>query len=215
MPKNVIKNYKKLGIIAGAVIIAGALGVWGISALRGPVSIDRALADVSADAVSGADLRIAIIRMDEIQQKADVLVSLRKQKESYENELRKELEGQQKALEKEKTEIEKSQDVLSRDALQRRVVEYQQKVSNLQRSVTDRAQAIEMEFQKALNEIQVKHLDPIIEGITKKKDLSMVMDGRFARVSENAPAGLDITGDAINALNKRVTNIKMAMPKGF
>ena len=215
MKKADVKNYKKLGIIAGAVIIVGAIAIIGVRALTGPVSVDRALAHVSEEAVSGADLRIAVIRMDEIQMKADVLVSLRKQRENFESSLRKELESQQKALEKEKEDIERSQDVLSREALQKRVVEYQQKVANLQRSVTERAQAIEMEFQKALGEIQQKHLDPIIEGIVAKKNLSIVMDGRFARVSPNAPAGLDVTDDAITALNKRISSFKMSQPKGF
>lgn len=211
--KPIQKKYAKIGIIAGAVIVVAALGLWGISALRGGVSVERALAHVTTDAVTGAELRIAVIRMDEIQARADVLVSLRKQKESMESKLRDELTARQKSLEKEKTEIEKSQDVLSREALARRVQEYQQKIATLQRDVTERAQAIEMEFQKALAKIQKDDLDPIIEGIIKRKDLSLVMDGRFARISSNAPAALDITNDVVTALNKRVTNVRMGTPK--
>ncbi len=120
----------------------------------------------------------------------------------------------QKALEKEKAEIEKSQDVLSRDALQRRVVDYQNRVTKLQRDLTERAQSIEVAFQNALNEVQAKHLDPLIEGIIAKKNLSLVIDGRFARVGNDAQ-NLDITDEVISALNKKVSNVKMAPPKGF
>ena len=111
-------------------------------------------------------------------------------------------------------EIEKSQDVLSRDALQRRVVDYQNKVTKLQRDLTERAQSIEMSYQKALNEIQTKHLDPIIEGVIAKKKLSLVIDGRMARMGADTE-GLDITDEVIKALDKKVSKTKMETPKGF
>ncbi|MDR2412919.1 MAG: OmpH family outer membrane protein [Rickettsiales bacterium] len=211
----VAKKYAKIGIIAAAVVVIAALGVWGVSALRTTsATVEEALSDITADAANGADMRIAVIRMDAIQAEANVLKSLRKQKESYESKLRDELTKEQQSLEKEKNEIEKSQDVLSREALQRRVADYQNRVSKLQRALTERAQSIEASFQKALNEIQSKHLDPLIEGIIAKKNLSLVIDGRFARIGSSA-ANLDITEDVVGALDKKISNIKMETPKGF
>ena len=134
--------------------------------------------------------------------------------ESYEKKLRDELTKEQKALEKEKAEIEKSQDVLSQEALQRRVMDYQKRVSSLQRNLTERAQSIEESYQRALSEIQDKHLDPVIEGIIAKKNLSLVIDGRFARTGAKV-AGLDITDEVVKALDKKVSSVKMAKPKGF
>ena len=209
------KNYTRYGIIAVIVI---AVAIVGIFALRGcsdrTISADDAISEVSSDAVNGADLRIAVVRMDAIQSDAKALQDLRKQKENYENKLRSELEKQQKALEKEKAEIEKSQDVLSREALQRRVVEYQNKVTKLQRDLTERAQSIDAAFQRALAKIQENHLDPVIEAIIAKKNLSLVIDGRFARTGTNIE-NLDITDDVINSLNKKVSSFKMDTPKGF
>jgi Skp family chaperone for outer membrane proteins len=209
-----VRNYGKIGIIAAAIVAVAALGVWGVSALRTNMSTDRALADVTGDAAMGADMRFAVIRMDAIQMEAKALKDLRDQKESYESKLRDELTKEQKTLEKEKAEIEKSQDVLSREALQRRVAEYQNRVTRLQRNLTERAQAIETSFQHALNDIQVKHLDPLIEGIIAKKNLSLVIDGRFARIGQGS-ANLDITEDIITALDKKISRIKMETPKGF
>ena len=212
---NITKNYTKYGIV-GAVVIAIALV--GIFALRGcgekTISADEAISEVSTDAVNGADLRIAVVRMDAIQTDAKALQDLRKQKENYEDKLKKELEKQQKALEKEKAEIEKSQDVLSRDALQRRVVEYQGKVTKLQRDLTERAQSIDASFQRALAKIQETHLDPVIDAIIAKKNLSLVVDGRFARTGAKIE-NLDITDDVVKALNKKVSSVKMETPKGF
>lgn len=214
--KSPVKDYKKTGIIAAIVITVAALGVWAVSALNSnnekPVA--EVIEEISADAANAADLRIAVIRMDAIQTDANVLKDLRKQKESYESKLRDELTAQQKKLEKEKTEIEKSQDVLSQEALQRRVVDYQGKVAKLQRDLTERAQSIEMSYQKALNNIQTKHLDPIIEGVIDKKKLSMVIDGRMARTGANTE-NLDITNDVVKALDKKVSKVKMETPKGF
>ena len=210
------KKYVKYGIIAVAVVVVAALGIWGLSALRGEktVSAEEALQVVTTDAANAADLRIAVIRMDAIQTQAAVLKDLSAQRAKYEDKLRDELESRQKELEKEKTEIEESQDVLSRDALQRRIVDYQNRVTELQRDLTERAQSIEVSFQKALNEVQEKHLDPIIEGVIAKKDLSMVIDGRFTRLGQNA-ANLDITNEVISALDKKVSKVKMDTPQGF
>lgn len=210
-----VKNYKKTGIVAAIVIAVAALGVWGVASLNSnSASVADAMEVVTTDAANGANLRIAVIRMDAIQNDAKALADLRKQKESYENKLRDELTKKQKELEKEKAEIEKSQDVLSREALQRRVVDYQNKVTNLQRELTERAQSVEMSFQKALNDLQVKHLDPVIEGIINKKKLSLVIDGRMARTGADAE-NLDITNEVIQALDKKVSKAKMETPKGF
>ncbi len=212
---NPTKDYKKIGIIAAIVVAVAILGVVVVSAFSGRgVSVDKAIKDVSAEAITGADLRMALVRMDAIQNEAKALQDLRKQRESYETKLRDELTKEQKRLEKEKEDIEKSQDVLSRDALQRRVVDYQNRVTKLQRDLTERAQSIEASYQKALAEVQAKHLDPIIEGIIAKKNLSLVIDGRFARTGANVN-GLDITDEVVSALNKKVSSVKMAKPLGF
>lgn len=211
-----VKNYVKIGVIAAIVIVVAALGAWGISALRGGSSatVEEALEVVTTDAANAADLRIAVIRMDAIQNDAAVLKDLAAQRKSYEDQLRNELEKKQKELESEKAEIEKSQDVLSRDALQRRIVDYQNRVTELQRDLTERAQSVEIAFQKALNEVQEQHLNPIIEGVIAKKNLSMVIDGRFTRLDSNA-TNLDITEEVISALDKKVSKVKMDTPQGF
>ena len=210
------KKYAKTGIIAAVVIAVAACGVWIVSSLNNNsgATVEESMEAVSENAANGANLRIAVIRMDAIQNDAVALKDLRKQKENYEEKLRNELTKRQKELEKEKAEIEKSQDVLSREALQRRVVDYQGRVNQLQRDLTERAQSIEMSFQKALNEVQTKHLDPIIEGTIAKKKLSMVVDGRFARIGADAQ-NLDITDEVVKALDKKVSKVKMDTPKGF
>ena len=211
-----IKQYKKTGVIAAVAVIVAVLGVWAVSALNSEKTtpVSAVIEEVSENAANGANLRIAVVRMDAIQAESKVLKNLREQKEKYENKLRDDLTSQQKKLEKEKAEIEKSQDVLSQEALQRRVVDYQNKVTKLQRDLTERAQSIEASYQKALNEIQTKHLDPIIEGVINKKKLSLVVDGRMARIGADA-TDLDITDDVVKALDKKVSKVNMDTPKGF
>lgn len=217
MAKNTnVKSYVKSGIVAAVVIAVAALGVWGVSSLRqnSGAPVADAIAGVSDQAANAGDLRLAVIRMDAILADAPALKDLRAQKEKYENELRDELTKDQKELEKEKKEIEESQDILSREALQRRVVEYQEKVTKLQRELTERAQSVEQSYQKALAELQAKHLDPIIEGVINKKNLSLVIDGRMARIGTGVE-GLDITDEVIKAFDKKISKMKMEKPKGF
>lgn len=209
-----LKKYSKMGIIAAAVIVVAILGIWGISAMKRGVDTQTALKEVTENAVTGADLRIAVVSMDKIQTEATVLEDLHKQRANLENKLKSKLEKEQKAIEKEKADIEKSQDMLSQDALQRRVVEYQKRVNQFQRDLSENAQAIESAYQEALSTVQKKHLDPIIEGIIAKKKLDLVIDGRMARTGTNTN-GLDITDEVVKALNKKISSVKMATPKGL
>ena len=209
-----LKKYSKMGIIAAAVIVVAILGIWGISAMKRGVDTQTALKEVTENAVTGADLRIAVVSMDKIQTEATVLEDLHKQRANLENKLKSKLEKEQKAIEKEKADIEKSQDMLSQDALQRRVVEYQKRVNQFQRDLSENAQAIESAYQEALSTVQKKHLDPIIEGIIAKKKLDLVIDGRMARTGANTN-GLDITDEVVKALNKKISSVKMSTPKGL
>ena len=211
---NIINKYKKTGLIAGIAVLVAALCVFGFSNSNKTASLDDSLKEVSETALNLADLRVAVISMDKIQMDAKALQDLHKQRESFEKKLKENLEKEQKAIEKEKADIEKSQDVLSQEALQRRVVEYQRRINNFQRDLAEKAQSIESSYQDALNTIQKKHLDPVIEGIIAKKKLSLVIDGRMARVGKDVE-GLDITDEVVKALNKKISSIKMAKPKGF
>ena len=211
---NIIKKYTKMGIIAAVVVAVALLGIWIISGTRSNKSLNVALSDVSSKSVSASELKIAVISMDKIQMDAKVLKDLHKQRASFEEKLKNKLDKEQKALEKEKADIEKSQDVLSQEALQRRIVDYQRRVANLQRDLAEKAQAVEVSFQDALTTIQKKHLDPVIEGIIAKKKLSLVIDGRMARTGIDVPE-LNITDEVIKALDKKVSSMKMATPKGF
>ena len=209
----IVKKYTKMGIIATAVVVVAVLGMWAISGLHKNVSVSKALSDVTTTAANAADLRIAVISMDKIQNEAAVLKDLHKQRANFESKLKSRLEKEQKAIEKEKADIEKSQDVLSQEALQRRVVDYQRRVNALQRDLNESAQAIDASYQNALSTLQQKHLDPVIQGVIEKKQLSLVIDGRMARVG--SVKGLDVTDEVVNALNKKISTIKMATPKGF
>lgn len=210
----IIKQYKKMGIIATLVIVVAVIGAFVISGTRTSTSTAEALQNVSTNATSASELKIAVINMDKIQMDANALKDLRKQRTNFEEKLKTKLEKEQKALEKEKADIEKSQDVLSQEALQRRVVDYQRRVNGLQRTLSESAQAIDNAYQGALAVLQKKHLDPVIEGVIAKKKLSLVIDGRMARVGNDAK-GLDITDEVIKALNKKVSSVKMDTPKGF
>lgn len=209
-----IKKYKKAGIIATLVVIVAVVGAFVISAVKTNASTSAALEGVSTDARTASELRIAVINMDKIQMDANALKDLRKQRGTFEDKLKAKLEKEQKALEKEKADIEKSQDMLSQEALQRRVVEYQRRVAALQRELSESAQAIDAAYQSALNVIQKKHLDPVIEGVIAKKKLSLVIDGRMARIGD-ATKDLDVTDEVVKALNKKVSSVKMDKPKGF
>ena len=209
----IVKKYTKIGIVATLVVVVAVIAGVLISGGRS-TDTATALKEVSTNAVSAADLKIAVINMDKIQMDSKALQDLRKQRTFYEEKLKTRLEKEQKALEKEKADIEKNQDILSQEALQRRVVDYQRRVGNLQRDLSESAQAIDAAYQNALVTLQKKHLDPVIEGVIAKKNLALVIDGRMARTGDTIK-DLDITDEVIKALDKKISSMKMDKPKGF
>ena len=88
----VVKKYKKTGIVAVAVIVVALIGVWAISGFHKNIDAATATRDVTTTALTGADLRIAVISMDKIQADAKVLEDLHKQRANYESKLKSKLE---------------------------------------------------------------------------------------------------------------------------
>ncbi|MCR4918135.1 MAG: OmpH family outer membrane protein [Alphaproteobacteria bacterium] len=216
--KTQIKKYKTIGMIAGVVLVTAAVAIAGIFAIRHftgkDTSVEKALTGISSEAVSGADLRIAVINANTVAAEAKAFKDLRSQKEKYESKLRDELTSQHKKLEKEKKELERSQSVLSPEALQRRALDLQSRAAKIQRDLTERAQSVEISYQKAFAKLMKDHFEPVINGLIEKKNLSLVIDGAAARTGKNV-ANLDITKDLISALDKKVSSVKMEKPKGF
>lgn len=210
----VLKKYTKMGIIAFAVIVVAVLGIFAISSMNKNTKLSTALAGVSTDAKSAAELRIALVSLDKVQMESKAFKDLTEQRTNYENKLKARLEKEQKAIEKEEADIKKSQDMLSQEALQRRVAEYQRHINEFRRELNESAHAVEVSYQNALNTLQQKHLDPIIDGVIAKKNLSLLLESRVARTGKDV-AGLDITDEIVEALNKKVSSIKMEKPKGF
>lgn len=210
----VLKKYTKMGIIAVAVIVVAVLGIFAISSINKNTKLSTALAGVSTDAKNAAELRIALVSLDKVQMESKAFKDLTEQRTNYENKLKARLEKEQKAIEKEEADIKKSQDMLSQEALQRRVAEYQRHINEFRRELNESAHAVEVSYQNALNILQQKHLDPIIDGVIAKKNLSLLLESRVARTGKDV-AGLDITDEIVEALNKKVSSIKMEKPKGF
>ncbi|MBR5904059.1 MAG: OmpH family outer membrane protein [Alphaproteobacteria bacterium] len=211
---SIVKKYTKMGIIATSVVVVALAGALLISNINKGSSLSSALKEVSTQSANMNDLHIAVISMDKIQLESNVLKDLHKQRAAYEEKLKAKLEKEQKALEKEKKDIEQSQGVLAPEAIQRRVADYQRRVATFQRDLAESAQSLEAAYQEAVATIQKQHLDPVVEGVIAKKNLSLVMDGRMLRLGKNVE-NLDITDEVIKALNKKVSSVKMSKPKGF
>jgi len=209
-----LKKYTKMGIIATSVVVVALAGALLVANINKNSSLSSALKEVSTQSANMNDLHIAVISMDKIQLESNALKDLHKQRIAYEDKLKAKLEKEQKALEKEKKDIEQSQGVLAPEAIQRRVADYQRRVATLQRDLAESAQSLEAAYQEAVATIQKQHLDPIVEGVIAKKNLSLVMDGRMLRLGKNVE-NLDITDEVIKALNKKISSVKMSKPKGF
>ncbi|MBL0690585.1 MAG: OmpH family outer membrane protein [Alphaproteobacteria bacterium] len=175
-------------------------------------------ADIYLENISSTDVKdvgvvsVAVIKMEVLQQEALVMKSLKDQLNKFQKQLEDEGESIKKSFEVEKIELEKQQGIVSKDAFQQKITEYQQNIYKQQKLLSEKGQALETEFQKALAFIQKDYLDRIIQAVANKKGIHIILDGRSAQTFDDR---LDITDDVIKTLDNSLKDYRIKKPKGF
>jgi len=151
---------------------------------------------VRAEAQSTSAGAVAFVDLQRTLSETGAGKAAKKRLENTKKKRQKELDGEQQALQKAATELEKQRMMLKPSVLKQREQELQAKYVKLQETYMQLQQGLVAEEGKLVKEIFAKAA-PAIKAVAEKKGYVMVLDKSMVLWAGN---GLDITGE----VNKRI-----------
>ena len=137
--------------------------------------------------------RAAILQMSKVGQ------DVGKQIQTYGDQAKAQLAGQQRALQAEGQALQQQIAILAPDAKQKKIAAFEAKQSSLQISAQRKEQDIQAGFMAARQAIE-KQLGPILQGLMQQRGANMILDKNAVVF---ATTGIfDITQPAIDQLNQ-------------
>ncbi len=149
--------------------------------------------------------RAAILQMSKVGQ------DVGKQIQTYGDQAKAQLAGQQRALQAEGQALQQQIAILAPDAKQKKIAAFEAKQSSLQISAQRKEQDIQAGFMAARQAIE-KQLGPILQGLMQQRGANMILDKNAVVF---ATTGIfDITQPAIDQLNQKLPGFKVQLGGG-
>ena len=149
--------------------------------------------------------RQAILRMSKVGQ------DVAKQVQTYADQAKADIAGQQKALQTEAQQLQQQVAILAADARQKKVQAFEAKQQGMQAAAQRREASIQGGFLKAQQTI-AQTLEPILQGLMQQRGANMILDkNALVYASPDAVKAFDITQAAIDQLNQKLPMLKVAL----
>jgi Skp family chaperone for outer membrane proteins len=149
--------------------------------------------------------RQAILRFSKVGQ------DVTRQVETYGNQIKGEVAGQQKSLQAEAQKLQQQIAILAADAKAKKIKDFENKQAGMQAAAQKKEQAIQGGFLQAQATI-AKTLEPILQGLMKQRGANMILDkNALVYASPDAVKAFDITEAAINQLNQKLPALKVSL----
>ena len=149
--------------------------------------------------------RQAILRMSKVGQ------DVAKQVQTYADQAKADIAGQQKALQTEAQQLQQQVAILAADARQKKVQAFEAKQQGMQAAAQKREAAIQGGFLKAQQTI-AQTLEPILQILMQQRGANMILDkNALVYASPDAVKAFDITQPAIDQLNQKLPNLKVTL----
>jgi Skp family chaperone for outer membrane proteins len=149
--------------------------------------------------------RQAILRFSKVGQ------DVTRQVETYGNQIKGEVAGQQKSLQAEAQKLQQQIAILAADAKAKKIKDFENKQAGMQAAAQKKEQAIQGGFMTAQATI-AKTLEPILQGLMQQRGANMILDkNALVYASPDAVKAFDITEAAINALNQKLPALKVSL----
>jgi outer membrane protein len=149
-------------------------------------------------------LDIGVIRRD-----AASVKSIREQIITYQNKLQGELQKEQDALRTAQQELAKKQTLLAPEAFADERRKFEQRVVNVQQMVQERRRSLEETQSNAMLQVE-RLLNEIVASMAEKNGYDVIL--RLSQVVF-VKTNLDITGEVLKELNKKLPTVKVEIPK--
>jgi Skp family chaperone for outer membrane proteins len=149
--------------------------------------------------------RQAILRFSKVGQ------DVAHQVETYGNQAKADIAGQQRALQAEAQQIQQQIAILAADAKAKKVQAFEAKQAGLQAAAQKKEQAIQGGFLVAQQTI-AKTLEPILQSLMQQRGGNMILDkNALVYASPDAVKAFDITQPAIEQLNQKLPALKVSL----
>ena len=154
-------------------------------------------------------LKILLIDRQAILRFSKVGQDVARQVETYSNQAKAELAGQQKALQAEAAKLQQDIAILSPDAKAKKVAEFDAKQNSLQANAQKKEQMIQGGLMKAQQTIG-QALEPILQTLMQQRGANIILD-RTAVVyaAQQTVGAFDITQPAVDMLNQKLPALKV------
>ncbi|HXS08285.1 MAG TPA: OmpH family outer membrane protein [Rhizomicrobium sp.] len=155
--------------------------------------------------------RILLIDRQAILRQSKVGQDVAKQVQTYADQAKADIAGQQKALQTEAQQLQQQVAILAADARQKKVQAFEAKQAGMQATAQKREAAIQGGFMKAQQTI-AQTLEPILNGLMQQRGANMILDkNAVVFASPDAVKAFDITQAAVAQLDQKLPSLKVTL----
>lgn len=154
-----------------------------------------------------ASPKIVVVNVQEVMRNSKAAKSMMEQLEKKRSSYEAEFSKQQSDLKKTRQDIEKQKGVLSQDALGKKQKEFEATATKAVKKMTERKQAMEKAYAKALGEIQ-KNLQGIIEDMAKAQGFTVAIPTSQLIYADKS---MDITDEIIKKLDDKLPKVEVVV----
>jgi outer membrane protein len=151
---------------------------------------------------------VAVVDYERVLKECEAGKDVVRQIDAYRKEFQAEVRREEDKLRKVEDELKQQRATLPPDDFDKKRRAFEDRVITLQRRAQDSVRALESTFQESINKIHDMLL-PQLEELTRKQGYNVVIDKTKVAIVLKT---LDVTEEAIAALNKKVPKLKVAKP---
>jgi Skp family chaperone for outer membrane proteins len=153
--------------------------------------------------------QFVFIDQGEIETGASAFRGLLTERDKMANGLQAEINRMEKDLRTADEELNKQRAVLSPDAYTQRRRDLDKRFSDAQNTVNNRKRDIDQAVGDAYNKV-MKQVFDIVAELVRENDYKVVLERKVVVVAESS---LDISGEVVSRLNKKMPSVAVAVPK--
>ena len=159
----------------------------------------------SFNAIAASIDKYFVVDIERIIYTCNASVDLKKRLDIIKDKYQKEINDKESALKKLDESLKNDQKTLTKEAFEKKVKDFQVKVSELQRNFQIKRSNLEEANQAALNKIS-EETSKIIEALAKEKKVEVVFP--TSQILFASPE-LDMTNEVLDRVNKNVTKVEL------
>lgn len=167
-----------------------------------------AVAQEKDDPPTPTEMQIAIIDLDTIRRESTAMQQIREQIKKFRSVFQEEIQKEEEELRAANQELARQRTILSPDAFAEERKKFEDRLSQVQRSVQKRKTELDKSQQEAMNEVQ-KTLNQVVANVAAEKSIALVL--RRDQIVLSATS-LEITEEVLRRLNERLPKVTVPEP---